>query len=163
MSSAVQHIQHGRGQNRSVDAAQVAVERNFKGLGHGARGGHGDGQNGVGSQLALVRRAVQGNHGLVEQPLIGRVHAFQFGCNDGFHIGHGLQRALAQIVGFVAVAQFHGLMLAGGSARGHDRAAQCAAFQNYVRFHGRIAARVQNFAGMDGNYLSHIVPHNAML
>ena len=85
------------------------------------------------------------------------------GRNHGFHVGHGLQDALAPVVALVAVAQFHGLMLAGGSARGHDGAAQCAAFQDYVRFHGRIAARVQNLAGADGNNLSHIGPRNAVM
>ncbi len=163
MRSAVQHVQHGRGQDAGVHAAQVAIERNLQRLRHGARGGHGDGQNGVGAQLGLVRRAVQRDHGLVEQPLVGGVHALQLGRNHGFHVGHGLQHALAQVVALVAVAQFHGLMLAGGSARRHDGAAQCAAFQNYVRFHGRIAARVQNLAGANGNNLSHIGPHNAVL
>ena len=63
----------------------------------------------------------------------------------------------------VTVAQLHGLKFAGGSARGHDGAAQRAAFQNHVRLYGRIAARVQNLAGADGNNFSHIGPHNAML
>ena len=97
------------------------------------------------------------------QPLVGGVHAFQLGRDDGLHVGHGLQHALAQVVALVAVAQFHGLMLASGSARRHNGAAQCAAFQNHVCFHGGIAARVQNFAGTNGNNLSHIGPHNAVL
>ncbi len=54
-------------------------------------------------------------------------------------------------------------MLAGGSARGHDGAAQCAALQDHVRFHGGVAARVQNLAGADGNDLSHIAPHDAVM
>ena len=114
--------------------------------------------------LALVGRAVQRDHGLVDEPLVGGVHAFQLGRNHGFHVGHGLQaRPCRTIVALVAIAQFHGLMLAGGSARRHNGAAQCAAFQNYVRFHGGIAARVENLAGANGNNLSHICPRNAVL
>ncbi len=163
MRAAVQHVQHRRGQHAGVHAAQIAVQRNLKRLRHGARRGHGNGKNGVGAQLALVRRAVQRNHRLVDQPLVGRVHAFQLRRNHGFNVFHGLQHALAEVMALVAVAQFHGLMLAGRSARRHNGAAHGAAFQNHVRFHGRIAARVKNFAGTYGNNLSHIAPHNAVL
>ena len=107
--------------------------------------------------------AVERNHGLVDQPLVGRVHAFQLRRNHGLDVRNGLQHALAQVVALVAVAQFHGLMLAGGSARRHNGAAQCAAFQNHVRFHGGVSARIKNFAGTNGNNLSHIAPHNAVL
>ena len=137
MRAAVQHVQHRRRQHAGIHAAQVAIERNLQRLRHGARRGHRDRQNRIRAQLALVRRAVERNHRLVDQPLIGRVHALQLGRNHGFHVVHGLQHALAQVVALVAVAQFHGLMLAGGSARRHNGAAQRAAFQNHVRFHGR--------------------------
>ena len=80
------------------------------------------------------------------------------GAITRLHVLHGLQHALAHVVALVAVAQLHGLMFAGRSARRHNGAAQCAAFQNHVRFHGRIAARVKNFAGTNGNNLSHIAP-----
>ncbi len=162
MCSAIENVEHRGGQDAGVYAAEVTVERQLQGLGHGAAGGHGDSENGVGAQLGLVRRAVQGNHGLVDQALVGGVHALQFGSNHGFNVFDGLQYALAPEVGFVAVAQFHGLMLACGCARRHDGAAQSPAFQNYVRLNGRIAARVQDFAGANGNNLSHMIPHNAM-
>jgi hypothetical protein len=54
-------------------------------------------------------------------------------------------------------------MLAGGGARRHNGAAQCAAFQNYVCFHGRVSAGIKYFAGTYGNNLSHITPHDAVL
>jgi hypothetical protein len=66
-------------------------------------------------------------------------------------------------VALVAVAQLHGLMLAGRSARRHNGAAHRAAFQNDVRLYGRIAARIQDFAGTNSNNLSHIAPQNAVL
>ncbi len=163
MRAAVHHVHHRRGQNVGVDAAEVAIERNLEGLGHGAGGSQRDGKNGVGAQLALVRRAVELDHGLVDEALVAGVHALQLGGDDGLHIGNGLQNALAEIVALVAVAQFHGLMLAGRGARRHNGAAECAAFQNHVRFNGGVTARVQDFAGTDGNNLSHIAPHDAVL
>ena len=163
MRAAVEHVQHGRGQNAGVDAAEIAIERNLQRLRHGARGGHGDGEDGIRAQLALVGGAVERDHGLVDEALIGGVHAFELGGDHGFHVGDGLQHAFAEVVALVAVAQFHGLVLAGGSARRHNGAAQSAAFKNYVRFHGRIAARIQNLARANCNNLSHICPRNAML
>ena len=48
--------------------------------------------------LRLVRRSVQRNHRLVDQPLVGRVHAFQLRRNHALHVVHGLQHALAQVM-----------------------------------------------------------------
>jgi hypothetical protein len=53
-------------------------------------------------------------------------------------------------------------MFAGGSARGHNGAAKRAAFQDYVSFHGGVAARVKHLACTNGNNLCHFSPRNAM-
>ena len=63
----------------------------------------------------------------------------------------------------VAIAQFYGFVFAGGCAGRHDRAAQCATLKDYIRFHGRIAARVKNFACTNSNNLGHIIPHNSVV
>ena len=63
----------------------------------------------------------------------------------------------------VAVAQLHGLMLAGGSARRHDGAAERTALQNHICFHGGISTRIQNFARANRNNLSHISPRYTVL
>ena len=97
------------------------------------------------------------------QPLVGRIHAFQFRRDHRLYVGHGLQHALAQVVALVAVAQLHGLMLAGGGARRHNGASQCAALQNHIGFHGRISARIKHFARANRNNLSHISPRNTVL
>ena len=63
----------------------------------------------------------------------------------------------------VAVTQFNGLVLAGGSARRHNGAAKCTALQNYICFHGGISARIQNLACPNRNNLSHISPRYTVL
>ncbi len=63
--------------------------------------------------LPLFGRSVERNHRLVNQSLIGGVHAFELGRNHGLHVGHRLQNALAHVMALVAIAQLHGLMLAG--------------------------------------------------
>ncbi len=130
---------------------------------NGARGRQGDGEDGVRAQLALVRRAVEGDHGLIDQALIRGVQAFEFRRDDGLHVLNGLQHALAHVMALVAVAQLHGFVFAGRSAGGHNGASKGAAFQNHVRFHGGISARVKNFAGTNGNNLGHIAPQDAVL
>ena len=57
-----------------------------------------------------------------------------------------LQRAFAQVARLVAVAQFHRFVLAGGCAGGHGRAAHTAVGEINIRFHSRIAARIQNLS-----------------
>ncbi len=100
---------------------------------------------------------------MIEEALVHGVKAFELGGEDGLDILDGLEDALAEVVALVAVAELDGLMLAGGGAGGDSGAAQCAGFQNYISFHGRIAARIENLAGADGNDLSHIIPRNAVL
>jgi hypothetical protein len=103
------------------------------------------------------------DHGGVEQALVGGVHAFELGSEDRLDVFDGLQHALAEVVRLVAVAQLYGFVLAGGGAAGNGGAAECAAFQNYVCFYGRVAARIKNFAGANCNNFSHISPRNAVL
>ncbi len=66
-----------------------------------------------------------------------------------FTLCNRLEHAFAKVTRLVAVAQFHGFMLAGGSAAGNNRAAPCPAHQGYFSFYGWISARVQNFARMN--------------
>src|SRR6185436_13712672 len=67
----------------------------------------------------------------------------------GVHVLHGLQHALAEVALLVAVAQLHRFTRAGGGARGHGRAADRATVQHHIRFDGRVASRVDDFAAAD--------------
>ena len=65
------------------------------------------------------------------------------------HIRDGLADALAEVTLLVAVAQFDGFVFAGAGAGGHGRAADRAAGQRHVHFHGRITARIEDFARLN--------------
>ena len=80
------------------------------------------------------------------------------GAMNALDILDGLQHALAQVVRLVAVAQFHGFVLARGGAAGNCRAANRAAFENNVGFNGGVSARIQNLARMDCSNLRHVTP-----
>ena len=140
MHAAVQHVHHGHGQHARLQSAQIAIERRARRLRRGAAGRHGDGQDGVGAQLALVGGAVERDHALVDFRLVAGVVPAQIGGDHRVDVVHGLRDALAQIAPLVAVAQFHRLVLARRGAGGNRRAAKRAVAQNHVRFHGGIAA-----------------------
>ena len=65
------------------------------------------------------------------------------------HVGDGAANALAAVAGRIAVAQFDGLVPAGAGARRHDGAAERAAGAMDLDLDGRIAAAVEDFAGVD--------------
>ncbi len=136
----------GTGRMLAPDAAQVAVERSALRGRAGARRGHGNGQNGIGAQAALIGRAIQVDHEAVDLGLLRGVFAVERGGNLAVNVGRGIQRALAEVTRLVAIPQFHGFMLAGGCARGHGGPSHAAVCEINIRFHGRIPAGIQNLS-----------------
>ena len=127
-----------------LGAADIAVERQAGGFGRGLRHRQRDAENGVGAEAALVRRAVELDHRLVDVDLVFGFHAAdrleQFAI-DGLD---GLEHALAEIAG-AAVAQFDGLVGAGREHRRHRGAAHRAVFEHDIDLDGRVATAVQDF------------------
>ena len=146
MGAAVEDVHHRRGEQAGGESAEVLVELDAEVVGHGARGGHRDREDGVGAELALVGRAVELAHDGIELALVAGVHAFELRSDQLVDVVHGLQHALAQVAALVAVAQFHGFVLAGGGSAGNGSAAAGAAFENDIGFNGRIATGVKDFA-----------------
>ena len=65
------------------------------------------------------------------------------------------RHTLAGVTRLVAIAQFHGFVLAGRGSAGNGGAAAGAAFENDVGFDGRISTGIKNFAGNNQFNLSH--------
>ena len=153
--SAVEDVHHGRGQSVGAGAAEVAIERQAVLRRRGASGRHRDGENRVRAQAGLGLGAVEFDHFLVEAALVGGIPVRQCVGDLAVHVLHGLENTFAQEARFVSVAQFDGLVLSGGGAAGDDGAADCSVYQLHFRFHGRIAARIQNFAAYDCSNIRH--------
>ena len=77
MRAAVEDVHHRHRQHVRVRAAEVAEQRQVGGLGGGLGDGQRDAEDGVGAERALVGGAVQVDHRLVDQPLLGGVEADQ--------------------------------------------------------------------------------------
>ncbi len=137
------------------NAADVGVERQAP----RGSGRLGDRQRGaedcVGAQPGLVLGTVQGDHGQIDVALVFGVEAQQRVRNLVVDRVYGLEHALAEIAGSVAVAQFDRLVRAGGGA-GRDRgAAEAAIVKQHIDLDRRIAAAVQNLAAVNVNDRSH--------
>ena len=87
--------------------------------------------------------------------LVGGVHAAERRRDRLLDVLHGAQHALAEVALRVAVAQLERLVLAGGRAARHRRAAHDAALEADVAFDGGIAAAVEDLAGADLQDLGH--------
>ena len=107
------------------------------------------GERRVGAKARLVRRAVQRDHRLVDGDLILRVHAADRVEDLPANRLDGFAHALAAEARLVAVAQLHGLVGAGRGARRHRGAATGVVLEDHVDLDGRIAAAVEDFAGVD--------------
>ena len=153
--ASVEDVHHGRGQKRGIDAAQVAIERELERVGAGAGGGHGDSEDGVGAEAGFVLRTVYGDHGGVEQALVGCVHADELGREDGLDVVDGGEDAFAEVVGLVSIAELDCLMFARRGSGGDGGAADGSAGEGDVSFEGRISAGVEDFTGSDGDNVSH--------
>ncbi len=149
MRAAVDDVHHGHWQGVGADSAEVAIKRSVLGRGGRAGGGHGDGQNGVGAEASFVGRAIERDHRAIDFALLGGVLAVQRGGDFAVDVFGCVQAAFAQIAGLVAIAEFHGFMLAGGCAGRHCGPAHTAVCEIDIRFHSRIPAGIQNLSSKD--------------
>ena len=68
------------------------------GFGRGGAGnGHGNTEQGIGSELGFIVRAVEIDHGLVDLHLLRGTDAFEFGRDDVVDVGDGFADAFAVV------------------------------------------------------------------
>ena len=109
--AAVDDIHHRDRQHPRGDAAQIAVKRRHFGGGGGSSCGHGNGQDCIRAELALVGCAIELQHRMVNQRLLSRIQVNQ-GRRDVFiDFGDCFFRPFAQVPRLVAIAEFHCFML----------------------------------------------------
>ena len=120
-------------------------------------------EDGVGAEPGLVRRAVEIDQQRVDPDLLGGFVAGQRVEDLAVDGIDRLQHALAAVAALVAVAKLDRLVGAGGGARRNGRATEGAGFQRHIDLDGRIAAAVENFAGVDVSDHRHGKPRDGLL
>ena len=149
MGPAVDDVHHRHREDLCVGPAEVFIKRQVQTGGSGFGDRETDAENSVGSQLGLVRRAVQTDHDAVEDVLSGRALADEGGGDHFVDSIHCFRNALAKKALFVAIAQLPGFVFASGSAAGHRGTAQSTAFEEHIDFDSGISAGIDNFATGD--------------
>ena len=144
VSAAVDHVHHRDGERHSARAAEVAVERKTGLFSRGAGNRHGNGENRVRAEAALVLRAIELNHRAVDVALIRRLNP-EHRVRDVFvHVTDGLKHTLAAETLRILVAELDRFADAGRRAGRNRRAAHHAGLKPHIAFNGRVAAGIEN-------------------
>jgi hypothetical protein len=121
-----------------------------------ARRRHRHREHRVGAQLGLRLGAVERDHRAVDGHLLGHVEPDELRLDELHHAVHRLAHALPEVALGVAVPQLVGLVLAGRRAARHRGAAVRAVLEDDIGLDGRIAARVKDLTGLDGDDDGHV-------
>ena len=113
-------------------------KRNLLGGGSSLGDGQGNTENGIGPQLGLVGRTVEGNHFIVNGLLIRGIHAHNGGSQDILYILDGVQDALAEVP-VAAVTQFDRFVGAGRGPLRYTGGKQHTVRRGDIDFNGGIA------------------------
>ncbi len=116
MGAAVEDVHHWNGQYMGIDAADIAVERQAKGVGGCFGDGQASPQDGIGAQFGFVLRAVQLQQRHVERFLLNRIPADQGICDFFVYVLHCFENAFSVIAGVIPVTHFQRLVSARGGA-----------------------------------------------
>ncbi len=94
MRAAVQNVHHRNGKDRSGLFARISgeifIERLLERTGGGPRGGHGDGEDSIGTEAGFRGSAIERNHFVVEAALIGGVESGDSFGDFIVGVGYGL-------------------------------------------------------------------------
>ena len=148
VGSTIEDVHHRHGQHMGVGTAEVAEQRQLAELGRSPCDCQRHAQDGVGAEPGLVRCAVQFEQPLVEEALLGDLHADDFRSDTVDDVADRVLHALAAVAG-AAVTQFHCFELARRSTAGHSRPGERPVLEADLDFHGGIAARVEDLASAD--------------
>ena len=157
--TTVEDVHHRNGKHVSVRATHVAEEGEVGRIGCRLRHGERDAEDGVRAKLALVVGAVQVDHDLVDETLLGGVEANDLG---GDFVDDGVNRllhTLAQVTALVAVTTLDGLEGTGRCTGRDCRACERTVLERDLDLDGGVAARVKNLAGANGLNAGHVAPY----
>ena len=146
--AAVEDVHHRHGQDVRRVAAEVAPQRQPLLGRRRVGGGERHAEDRVRAEARLVRRAVEVDQRAVEALLVGRVAARDRLGDLAVDVADRLRHALAA-ERRAAVAQLGRLELAGGCAARHRGAPGRAGAQRELDLDGRVAAAVEDLAGVD--------------
>ena len=148
VGAAVEHIQHGDRKDPRRRPTQVLEERDAELAGRGTRHAQGHGQDGVGAQVGFVGSAVQVEHHLIDELLVGGIDTDQCRCENLVDIGNGPRYALsAEAVS--TISKLHGFERPCRRTAGNRRPTKATASKTDFSLHGGVPTAVEDFTGPD--------------
>ena len=150
VGTAVDDVHHRDREDFGVRPTEIFVERDPDLCGGGFGGGERDGEDRVRSDLLFCRGAIDGEHRFVEADLVESVEPDDRRGEELADIGDRFGHALAEIAGFVAIAEFDGFVLPGAGSAGNSSATEDSSGEFDVGFDGRIPAGIKDLTGTDG-------------
>src|SRR5271166_1311265 len=127
MGAPVDDVHHGNRQHFGVRATQVTEQRKIKLGGGGVRNRQRNSKNRVCAKFLFVGGTIQRNHRAIYSDLIERVHAGNGFGDLVFDVVYSFQYTFAEILVFLAVAQFPSFVFASACSAWNNCAADCAA------------------------------------
>ena len=130
VGATVEDVHEGNGEDVGLLGAgkvgDVSVEGDTLLGSGGLSDGHGDTEDGVGTELGLVGGAIKLVHEVIDGALVLDVKVLldEGGTEDIVDVGDGLEDTLAAPLALVAVTELAGLVGAGGSTGGDDGAVE---------------------------------------
>lgn len=130
VGATVEDVHEGNGKDVGLLGAGKVGDVSVEGdtlLSSGSLGdGHGDTEDGVGTELGLVGGTVKLVHELVDGALVLDVEVLldESGSNDIVDVGDGLEDTLAAPLGLVTITELAGLVGTGGGTGGDDGAVE---------------------------------------
>ena len=146
--AAVQDVHHRDGQHVRVRPAEVTEQGQAAGVRGGPGDGHADADDRVRAQPRLVRRPVQVDQRLVDQPLVIGLVPEQFRLDL---VDDALDRPSHPLAAVLraAVPQLDGLEGAGGRPARYPGPPNGAVVERYLDLKGGVPPGIQDLPGMD--------------
>src|SRR4030095_13220269 len=149
MRATVDDVHHRYRQHLGIRPTEIFEKRQAELARRRASRRQRDRENGVGAELGLVRRPIEGDHCLVKADLVESVHADHFFRDDFVHIRDSFGDTATEEPLFHSVPQLPRFMFASARATWDDGAADSAALEPDHGFNSRIAARIDYLPAMD--------------
>ena len=157
MSTTVDDIHHRHGHLHSAHPAKVAIKGQARFFSSNASHGHGNSQDGVSTQTALIVSAVQLNHRAVNEGLVRGFHSDQGVSDFAINVSDSGKNTLAAIALQILVAKLKGFTHTSGSTRRDCGTTHRTTFEPDFSFYRRITTAINNFASNDVNDCAHAV------
>jgi len=146
--ATVEDVHQRDGQHVRVGSAEVAEQWKAAGVRGGPGDGHADADDGVRTEPRLVRRPVEIDQRLVDQPLVVGLMAEQFRLD---FVDDTLNRPAHRLTAVfrATVSELHGFKGAGRGPARYPGAPDGPVVQGHLDLEGRVTAGIQDLPGMD--------------